>query len=73
VVAAVTRLRAEPLTKPPGVAESVDWAEAVTVLARRGRDWGEAFRQSIGVALKNEEDLAYIAPRLDALIAGSVA
>ena len=35
VVAAVGRLRREPLTKPPGVAEAVDWAEAATA-ARAG-------------------------------------
>jgi MoxR-like ATPase len=69
VVAAVAKLRREPLTKPPGVAESVDWAEAATLLAHTGAPWPEAFRRSIGTALKDEEDLAYMAPRLDAVIA----
>ena len=69
VVAAVGRLRREPLTKPPGVAEAVDWAEAATLLAQTGAGWPEAFKRSIGVALKDEEDLAYMAPRLDAVIA----
>jgi MoxR-like ATPase len=69
VVAAVGKLRREPLTKPPGVAESVDWAEAATLLAHTGAPWPEAFRRSIGTALKDEEDLAYMAPRLDAVIA----
>jgi MoxR-like ATPase len=69
VVAAVGRLRREPLTKPPGVAESVDWAEAATLLAQTGAAWPEAFRRSIGAALKDEEDLAYMAPRIDAVIA----
>ena len=69
VVAAVGRLRREPLTKPPGVAEAVDWAEAATLLAQGGAPWPEAFKRSIGVALKDEEDLAYMAPRLDAMIA----
>ena len=69
VVAAVGRLRREPLTKPPGVAEAVDWAEAATLLHRTGAGWPEAFKRSIGVALKDEEDLAYMAPRLDAAIA----
>ncbi len=73
VVAAVGRMRQEPLAKPPGVAEAVDWAEAATLLAHRGRNWPEAFRQSIGVALKDEEDLAFIAPRLDTLITANVA
>ncbi len=65
VVAAVGRLRREPLTKPPGVAETVDWAEAATLLARTGAPWPDAFRRSIGVALKDEADLAHVAGRLD--------
>ncbi len=39
VVRAVGLLRQEPLTKPPGVAEAVDWAEAATALARTGAPW----------------------------------
>jgi MoxR-like ATPase len=73
VVAAVGRLRREPLTKPPGVAEAVDWAEAATLLVQTGAAWPDAFKRSIGVALKDEEDLAYIAPRLDAVIGGIAA
>lgn len=72
VVRAVGLMRQEPLTKPPGVAEAVDWAEAATALARTGTPWPEAFRRSIGAALKDEEDLAFLRPRLDALI-GAVA
>ncbi len=67
VVHAVGLLRQEPLTKPPGVAEAVDWAEAATALAATGATWPEAFRRSIGAALKDEEDLAHLRPRLDAL------
>jgi MoxR-like ATPase len=73
VVAAVGRLRREPLTKPPGVAEAVDWAEAATLLVQTGAAWPDAFKRSIGVALKDEEDLAYMAPRLDAVIGGIAA
>jgi MoxR-like ATPase len=73
VVAAVGRLRREPLSKAPGVAESVDWAEAATLLNNGGARWPDAFKRSIGVALKDEEDLAFMAPRLDALIAGAAA
>lgn len=69
VVQAVGILRREPLTKPPGVAEAVDWAEAATALSRTGAPWPEAFRRSIGVALKDEEDLAHMRPRMDALLA----
>jgi hypothetical protein len=68
IVHAVGLLRQEPLTKPPGVAESVDWAEAATALQRTGSPWPEAFRRSIGAALKDEEDLAHMRPRMEALI-----
>ena len=73
MVAAVGKLRREPLSKAPGIAESVDWAEAATLLNRTGARWPEAFRRSIGVALKDEEDLAYVSGRLDAIIAEAAA
>jgi MoxR-like ATPase len=69
VAAAVGRLRQEPLSKPPGIAEAVDWAEAVDLLGKAGAPWPEAFKRSIGVALKDQEDLSLMAPRLDALLA----
>ncbi|MGY3081122.1 MoxR-like ATPase [Bradyrhizobium sp. LM6.10] len=69
VVAAVEKLRREPLSKAPGIAEAVDWAEAATLLHKSGARWPDAFRRSIGVALKDEEDLHFISPRLDALLA----
>ena len=73
VVAAVGKLRREPLSKAPGISEAVDWAEAATLLNRGGARWPDAFKRSIGVALKDEEDLAYVSGRLDAMIAESVA
>jgi MoxR-like ATPase len=73
VVRAVGLLRQEPLTKPPGVAEAVDWAEAATALARTGAPWPEAFRRSIGAALKDEEDLAFLRPKIESLIAAVAA
>lgn len=73
VVAAVNRLRAEPLAKPPGVAETVEWAEAATLLNARGTPWPEAFRRAIGVALKDQDDLTWVAPRIDTLIGGKAA
>ena len=69
VVSAVAKLRREPLSKAPGIAEAVDWAEAATLLNQTGARWPDAFKRSIGVALKDEEDLSFIAPRLDALLA----
>jgi len=46
--------------------EAVDWAEAATLLHQGGARWPDAFKRSIGVALKDEEDLHFISPRLDA-------
>ena len=73
VVASVGLLRAEPLVKPPGVAETVEWAEAATLLHRQGAHWPEAFRRSIGVALKDHDDLDFVAPRLQAILPGEAA
>ncbi len=69
VVAAVGALRAEPLAKPPGVAETVEWAEAATLLHEQGAPWPSAFARAIGVALKDQDDLAFIAPRLESMLA----
>lgn len=73
VVHAVGLLRQEPLAKPPGVAEAVDWAEAATALAQSGAPWPEAFRRSLGAAIKDEEDFAHLRPRLPLFIPGLAA
>lgn len=73
VVASVKLLRNEPLAKPPGVAETVEWAEAATLLNKQGNPWPAAFRRSIGVALKDHDDLSYMAPRLAAVLPGEAA
>jgi MoxR-like ATPase len=69
VVAAVGRLRREPLAKHPGIAEAVEWAEAATLLNEQGARWPDAFRRSLGVVLKDEDDIVHIAPRIDAILA----
>lgn len=73
VVASVNLLRQEPLAKPPGVAETVEWAEAATMLNEQGAPWPLAFRRAIGVALKDQDDLNYMAARLDAVLPGEAA
>ena len=60
VVRAVTSLRAEPLAKPPGIAETVEWAEAATLLHSQGDGWPSAFKRAIGVALKDQDDMAFV-------------
>ena len=73
VTAAVARLREEPLAKPPGVAETVEWAEAATLLHEQGATWPLAFRRAIGVALKDHDDLEFMDSRLDAILGSQAA
>ncbi|MEM7257335.1 MAG: MoxR family ATPase [Pseudomonadota bacterium] len=73
IVDAVGKLRHEPLAKPPGVAESVEWAEAATLLNAQGADWPDAFRRSIGVALKDHDDLSYLSERMHSILPGAAA
>ncbi|MEQ1787820.1 MAG: MoxR family ATPase, partial [Acidimicrobiales bacterium] len=55
VAAAVEGLRAEGLYKPPGVAETIDWAEALTVLGRATLDEASV-SATLGTVLKYRED-----------------
>jgi hypothetical protein len=51
----------------------VEWAEAATLLNAQGAPWPRAFARAIGVVLKDQDDLAHIAPRLDAILGGAAA
>ncbi len=55
VAGAVERLRAEGLYKPPGVAETIDWAEALTTLGRETLD-ESTVNATLGTVLKYRED-----------------
>ena len=55
VTTAVQRLRAEDLLKPPGVAETIDWAESLVALGAQGLDEDVAVR-TLGAVLKYRED-----------------
>lgn len=68
VVAAVNGLRQLPLAKAPGISEAVEWAKAAQMLEAGTGRWPEAFRRAIGVALKDEEDLALARDGLDTLL-----
>ena len=72
VVRAVNALRKEPLIKPPGIAETVEWAEASTILNDQGDDWPLAFKRSIGLAIKDQEDFEYIHDRIDKILGEAV-
>jgi MoxR-like ATPase len=55
VTAAVQRLRAADLLKPPGVAETLDWTQALLALGARTLDADTATR-TLGAVLKYRED-----------------
>ena len=57
VAATVAKLRGLELVKRPGIAEAIDWAQALEVLGAGSADGDEA-RQTLGWAVKNHEDLA---------------
>jgi MoxR-like ATPase len=70
VARAVAKLRRMELLKPPGVAESLDWAGALLALDRDTLD-AETAAQTLGAVLKYHEDAdRVVAAGLDALLAG---
>jgi len=64
VVKFVQKLRQEDLLKPPGVAETLDWAEALVHLGIAELD-AETVRRTLGVLLKNQEDISVVERLLD--------
>ncbi len=69
VAGAVRRLRELELLKPPGVAESIDWAQALQALGRTELD-AAAAAATLGAVLKYREDAQrVVAAGLDALLA----
>jgi len=59
LVAFVQRLREEDLFKLPGVAETLDWAEALTQLDKISLD-SEAIDNTLGTILKYQDDISKI-------------
>ena len=59
IVAYVQRLRTLDLFKNPGVAETIDWATALTELDRTGLD-PETVSDTLGTLLKYQDDIARI-------------
>jgi MoxR-like ATPase len=57
IVAFVQLLRGEDLFKPPGIAETIDWATALSQLDRREID-AAAVDATLGVLLKYQDDIA---------------
>lgn len=67
VVAAVNRLRDMELAKPPGVAETLDWAAALGVIGSEDLDL-ESARYTLGSVVKDRDDMAEVTSDLSALI-----
>jgi len=67
VAETVARLRGLDLVKPPGVAEAIDWAQALHALGADGLTVPLA-EATLGAAIKIREDLDRVRPRLAALV-----
>lgn len=65
----VRRMRAADLLKPPGVAESIDWAQALHLLGARALD-PERAAATLGAVLKYQEDAERIRDTVLAELAG---
>jgi MoxR-like ATPase len=63
VVALTQRLRTLDLFKAPGVAETLDWAEALIALDRVSLD-PQTVADTLGALLKYQDDLALVTPDL---------
>jgi MoxR-like ATPase len=70
VVAAVHRLRELDLAKPPGVAETIDWAKTLDFLGET--DLGtEAADQTLGAVVKDRDDLDLVRENLQEITSGA--
>jgi MoxR-like ATPase len=67
VASAVRRMRELDLLKPPGVAESLDWAQALALLGARELDVDRA-AASLGAVLKYREDADRVRAQLDSVL-----
>ncbi len=65
VVAFTQRLRAMDLFKAPGIAETLDWAEALVALDRIALD-PEAVASTLGALLKYQDDIGAVTPEVAA-------
>ena len=73
VVGFVQRLRAKDLFKAPGVAETLDWVQALIALDRAALDV-ETVDSTLGILLKYQDDIARVrGPEAQALLAAATA
>jgi MoxR-like ATPase len=57
LVESITRVRSLKLLKKPGIAETIDWAQGAATLVDEGSVWPDALRGSLGLLLKEQEDV----------------
>jgi len=69
VAGVVSRLRTMDLVKRPGVAETIDWVRALAALGAGELD-AEAARDTLGVVVKDHDDLTVVATRVSELVDG---
>jgi MoxR-like ATPase len=70
VVAAVNRLRELDLAKPPGVAETIDWARTVDLLGGTSLDPQLAL-DTLGAVVKERDDLELVRDNLEEIASGA--
>jgi len=70
VVAAVHRLRELDLAKPPGVAETIDWARTLGVLGESDLDEQTA-SDTLGAVVKERDDLDLVRDNLKEITSGA--
>jgi MoxR-like ATPase len=67
LVAAVSQVRGLRLIKPPGIAETIEWAQAAKLLTDEGAAWPAALRRSLGLLLKEQEDTEEVLQHAEAI------
>ena len=70
VVSAVNRLRELDLAKPPGVAETIDWARTVDLLGGTSLD-PELALDTLGAVVKERDDLELVRDNLEEITSGA--
>jgi MoxR-like ATPase len=70
VVAAVHRLRELDLAKPPGVAETIDWARTLDFLGETDLAPGNAL-DTLGAVVKDRDDLEVVRDNLEEITSGA--
>ena len=70
VVAAVHRLRELDLAKPPGVAETIDWARTLDLLGGTDLD-PQLVQDTLGAVVKERDDLDLVQENLEEITSGA--